>query len=342
MYFDDCDIPQELSKKISEFLKIATGRRINFGPGKPTSGSVSLIDRNTDETLRQAYAEARNVAKRFCKLDNNLPPLPDVEVLPLKGLISISSWCRSITQYNKPVKPAEKGQGNKDTKRQEEGMITPKPPELFQNILWMLKYGKKHWKIIALAVIILGVIGLLKIVLSNKKTADIQQTATGNDNTQAVTTGDNSPIIGGDYVAGNKTVNIVISDPALEAKVKQIANEQNEELSKQYPTAHTVFGIYRDRDVVPMGLMPENLEIEWNTGQVQSIDDNMLMVKLPNMVLNGKSFVGGNTTFLEKRIGAKSGSIIQLGWFNPILKVIGIDDELVVVALGFPADDSKK
>jgi len=110
MYFDDCDIPQELSKKMSEFLKIVTGRTITFGSGKPTSGSVSLIDRYTDETLRQAYAEARNVAKRFCKLDNNLPPLPDVEVLPLKGLASIVSWCRSITQYTKPVKPAKTGE----------------------------------------------------------------------------------------------------------------------------------------------------------------------------------------------------------------------------------------
>ncbi len=113
MFFDDCDTPQELNMKIGEFLKIATGRRITFGPGKPTSGNVSLIDRNTDETLRQAYAEARNVAKRFCKLDNNLPPLPDVKVMPLEGLMSISGWCRSITQYTKSVKPAETGQGNK-------------------------------------------------------------------------------------------------------------------------------------------------------------------------------------------------------------------------------------
>ena len=136
MYFNDCDIPQELSKKISEFLKIATGRRSTFGPGKSTSGSVSLIDRNTDETLRQAYAEARNVAKRFCKLDNNLPPLPDVEVLPLKGLISISSWCRSITQYTKPVKPAETG----------EKEIVEVKPGIFGITFNIKEIGKRFWK----------------------------------------------------------------------------------------------------------------------------------------------------------------------------------------------------
>ena len=124
--------------------------------------------------------------------------------------------------------------------------------------------------------------------------------------------------------------------------VRRIAAEHETKLNKQYPTAHTAFGVYQDKDIVPMGFMPENLEIDWKTGKVQSTNNNVLMVTLPNMILNGKAFVGGNVTQVEKRIGAKSGSIIQLGWFNPILEVIGIDGELVVVALGFPAEDSKK
>ena len=130
--------------------------------------------------------------------------------------------------------------------------------------------------------------------------------------------------------------------PNLEDIVKRIAEEQETKLDKQYPTAYTAFGVYQGKDIVPMGLMPENLEIDWDTGKVQSTNNNVLMVTLPNMILNGKGFVGGNVTQVEKRIGAKSRSIIRLGWFNPILEVIGIDGELVVVALGFPADDSKK
>jgi len=130
--------------------------------------------------------------------------------------------------------------------------------------------------------------------------------------------------------------------PNLDDIVRRMATEHETELNKQYPTAHTVFGVYQDGPIVPNGLMPENLEIDWDTGKVQSTNNNVLMVTLPDMILNGKSFVGGNVTRVEKRIGAKSGSIIQLGWFNPILEVIGIDGELVVVALGFPADDSRK
>lgn len=129
--------------------------------------------------------------------------------------------------------------------------------------------------------------------------------------------------------------------PDLDDIVIRMAAEHKAELNKQYSTAHTVFGAYQNRPIVPNGLMPENLEIDWDTGKVQSTNNNVLIVTLPNMILNGTSFVGGNVTQVEKRIGAKSNSIIQLGWFNPILEVIGIDGELVVVALGFPAYQSR-
>ena len=128
----------------------------------------------------------------------------------------------------------------------------------------------------------------------------------------------------------------------LDKILESIVSDNQTKLNKQYPIAYTAFGVYQGKDIVPMGLMPENLEIDWDTGKVQSTNNNVLMVTLPNMILNGKGFVGGNVTQVEKRIGAKSRSIIKVGSFNPILEVIGIDGELVVVALGFPADDSKK
>ncbi len=129
--------------------------------------------------------------------------------------------------------------------------------------------------------------------------------------------------------------------PNLDDIVRRMAAEHNTELSERYSTAHTVFGVYQDRDIFPMGQIPENLEIDWGTGKVQSTNNNVLIVTLPNMILNGKLFVTGNVTQVEKRIGAKSRSIIKVGSFNPILEVIGIDGELVVVALGFPAEDPK-
>ena len=129
-----------------------------------------------------------------------------------------------------------------------------------------------------------------------------------------------------------------LSRPNLADIVRTIGEENRTELRKKYPTAHMVFGVFQDGFVVPKGQMPENLEIEWSTGRVRSVDNDVLLVTLPDMVLNGKLLVGRNTTNVAKRIGAKSRSIIRIGWFNPILEVIGIHDELVVVALGFPEE----
>ena len=58
-------------------------------------------------------------------------------------------------------KPAETKQENKDAKREREGMIQLKPPEIFQKILWIKKYGRKHWKLVSLAILIVLCIWIL-------------------------------------------------------------------------------------------------------------------------------------------------------------------------------------
>lgn len=42
-----------------------------------------------------------------------------------------------------------------DTKSEREGMIEPKPPEILQKTLWILKYGRKYWGLILLAIFLL-------------------------------------------------------------------------------------------------------------------------------------------------------------------------------------------
>ena len=132
-----------------------------------------------------------------------------------------------------------------------------------------------------------------------------------------------------------------ILQPDLDEIVRRIAMEHKTVLNQKYPTAHAVFGAYQGTRVVPSGQMPKNLKIDWGTGKIQSTNNNVLIVTLPDIILNGNSFIGGNVTQIEKRIGAKSKPIIKLGWFNPRLEVIGIDNDLIVIALGFPKDDSE-
>lgn len=173
----------------------------------------------------------------------------------------------------------------------------------------------------------------------NKKSADIQQTAKGNDNTQAATTGDNSPIIfDGDYVAGNKTINIVISDPALEAKVTQKANEQKDERTMKYPRGSAVFGVTQKGFIVPKGFVPPNSEIKWDTARILELTEHSIKILLPHMIINTETNKGLNIKGVEvglpKKVNAKWG-LIKLPGLRIQVEIIGIDDQMVIVGIGF-------
>lgn len=174
---------------------------------------------------------------------------------------------------------------------------------------------------------------------SNKEAGTIQQTATGNDNTQAATTGDNSPIIfDGDYVAGNKTVNIVISDPALEAKVMQKANEQNDELTMKYPRGSAVFGVTQKGFIVPKGLVPPNSEIKWDTARILELTEDSINILVPNMIINTETNKGlqiiGQKVELPKKVNAKR-NLVKMPSLRIQVEILGIDDQMVIVGIGF-------
>jgi hypothetical protein len=58
-------------------------------------------------------------------------------------------------------KSAETEQENKDVKDRQEGFLEPKPPEFLQKLLWIKKYGRRHWKLVLLALLILLILSYL-------------------------------------------------------------------------------------------------------------------------------------------------------------------------------------
>lgn len=237
----------------------------------------------------------------------------------------------ALKQVNADLKKrAETGQKNKNTKNNIDLETLPaEAPPLLKYIKWIYLHGLKHWKILGVAVLIIIAASVIKKHLSVGGNEIVDDgTIISSDKLE----------IDGDYVSGDKIVNQGLSESDLEI-VTRVAITQAAQLAKVYPIAHAVFGIYQGKLVVPKGLMPENLEIDWDTGKFESIDNNMLKVELPSIILNGSSIISGNITFLEKRVGARTRPIIKLIGFNPILEVIGIDGDLVTVALGFPTDD---
>jgi len=46
---------------------------------------------------------------------------------------------------------------NKKNSARSNDALYPKPPEILENILWLIKYGRKHWKLLLVAVVISSV-----------------------------------------------------------------------------------------------------------------------------------------------------------------------------------------
>lgn len=129
-----------------------------------------------------------------------------------------------------------------------------------------------------------------------------------------------------------------------EAFIRRLAQEVRPRFERDSPEGHGVFGIAPQGLVVLKGLMPDGMEIDWNTGKVHKFSDTQVEVELPVYNPFPNVTVKGTIQRLDRIVGAKSsgmsialrgptGAIIRRNTYN--LEVIGIDGDLVVVALSF-------
>ena len=140
--------------------------------------------------------------------------------------------------------------------------------------------------------------------------------------------------VSGDYVTGDKITTIGLSEADQEAIVNKLAKECVDQLQRAYPKAYGVFGITPDGFVVPKGLIPDAIKIFWDTGKVHKITEESVEIVFPDIIPYAGMRTSGNRTSLARKIGAKSGPLIRTGGVSPILEIIGIQGDLVIVALG--------
>jgi len=57
---------------------------------------------------------------------------------------------------------------NKKEAKEKEGVLEAKPPEILQKILWVMRYGRKHWKLILLALFLWGIFVWPKLDFLNR------------------------------------------------------------------------------------------------------------------------------------------------------------------------------
>jgi hypothetical protein len=82
----------------------------------------------------------------------------------LREAIDVSESLKLQIERQQPLpeKPPETEQENQVTEGGREGTIAPEPPKILQNIIWVWKYGRKHWKLLLIAGLVLFIPTLLK------------------------------------------------------------------------------------------------------------------------------------------------------------------------------------
>jgi len=120
------------------------------------------------------YKDARGCYVHLRKLYPQLAPLPARKLKITEGLQEIQDYCADVASGEETKNKQQSGKAgdiktkpetkheNKVVQENQEEVLEPKPPEFLQKILWICRYGRKHWKIILLATFILIVIYLLR------------------------------------------------------------------------------------------------------------------------------------------------------------------------------------
>jgi hypothetical protein len=140
---------------------------------------------------------------------------------------SLADEC--VRYANKVDKETE--QENKDTKENQKGVLEPKPPELFQNILWILRYGKKWWWLLLLAALVLLLLHIMPKLNLEYQNIHPEAKTSGSSSPAINTSGPNSPVIVNYDSPTSKTERSIelipsISQQDLDKKLVEIRNSE--------------------------------------------------------------------------------------------------------------------
>lgn len=189
-----------------------------------------------------------------------------------------------------------------------------------------------------IVLICLVIVTVLLIFVPRNAPATKESSVIRDSGVQATTTGDNSPIVGRDYVAGDKIVNKGPSLEDIKAAMREVEQEKAEYLHMEYGSKYTVGAITPERFVGPKGDIPSGIEVKWDTGKVLEFTEKSIKVLLPNMIINTESVkrtqIPGATVTLPKKINAKL-NLISWPEMRLQVEVIGLHNEMVTIGIGF-------
>ncbi len=144
----------------------------------------------------------------------------------------------------------------------------------------------------------------------------------------------NKYVIQGDYIEGNKKITN-LTEEDIKIIVKETLKAQENDRAAKYPFGHIGFGISKNKFIVPKGDIPPEVKIDWSSGKILNVTDQLVDFILPNMTIKNVQF-WSTRIILKKKIGAMI-KPQRVDNISTIAEVIGIDhkNDLLIIGVGF-------
>jgi len=129
--------------------------------GEDVETPFHYLFRQSDQRLKKAWLKLAKASEDACLYLARIskePATAKSESLPVQN-IHIRNFEGVLGNVKaKNVQTGDHTSINKYDdigKKEHEGLLEPKPPEILQKLLWICKHGRKHWKLILLAIAVL-------------------------------------------------------------------------------------------------------------------------------------------------------------------------------------------
>jgi hypothetical protein len=176
----------------------------------------------------------------------------------------------------------------------------------------------------------------------HKKSAAIQQNATGNDNTQAATVlGSNNTVI---QVAPGSIVINGTTDEGLKKILDGLLAAQKQkdaELLAEFNIGYILFTATERNEIIPLNSpMDDILKVDWKSGYNVSFSDKTVTLRFPDIVLlppnSGSTTFNGCSVTLPKleNFTFELPPLFCPSNYKLVFKVISTNENSVIIAMG--------
>jgi hypothetical protein len=173
----------------------------------------------------------------------------------------------------------------------------------------------------------------------HKKSVDIQQNATGDDNTQAATVlGSNNTVI--QVAPGSIVVNGTTDEGLKQIRDGMLAvqKQKDAELRATFNLGYILFTATERNEIVPLNSpIDDILKIDWKSGYNVSFSDKTVTLRFPDMTFqppDGDVHFSGCSVTVFKHFEPLARPGFVMGNYRLAFKVASINENSVVIAMG--------